>query len=80
MNFRSTTAIALVLALLTTPAAAQEKASPPAANAKKVIQNASDMPPLVLELPKKPSALVVEGGAGFDAVRDQVVAHVLKIL
>ena len=69
---KSTTAVALVLALIgAAPAGAQEK---------KVINTAADMPPLMLELPKKPSELVTEGGAGFEHVKEQVEAHVVKLL
>ena len=69
---KSTTAVAaLGLALIAAPAGAEEK---------KTIQNAADLPPLVLELPKKPSELVVEGGGGFETVKDEVERHVLKIL
>jgi subtilisin family serine protease len=65
------TAVALAMAAAAAPSWAQDK---------KVIASASDMPPLVIELPKKPSELVLEGGAGLDAVRDQVEAHVSTIL
>ena len=70
MTYKTATAIALVLASLGGTALAQ----------KKVIQSASDIPPVVIELPKKPSELVVEGGAGFDAVKDKVEAHAETIL
>jgi hypothetical protein len=70
MTFKTATALALVLASMGGTALAQ----------KKVIQSASDIPPLVVELPKKPSELVVEGGAGFDAVKDKVEAHAETIL
>ena len=64
MKMKTGTAIALVLALAGAGAAQ--------AQGKKVIQSASDVPPIVIELPTKPSALVVDGGAGFDAVKDKV--------
>lgn len=66
------TGIALALALLASaPAGAQDK---------KVIAAASDIPPLVVALPKKPSELVIEGGAPLDAIRDQVEAHAVMLL
>ena len=64
------TAAALVLAA-SAPAAAQEK---------KVINSASEMPALELALPKKPSELVIEGGAPFEAVKDQVEAYAAGLL
>jgi hypothetical protein len=70
MKFKTATAIALALSSLSSGALAQ----------KKVIQSASDIPPVVIELPKKPSELVVEGGAGFDAVKDRVERHAESIL
>ena len=72
MKMKTGTAIALVLALAGAGAAQ--------AQGKKVIQSASDVPPIVIELPTKPSALVVDGGAGFDAVKDKVEVHALTLL
>jgi hypothetical protein len=66
------TALALVLAAIAgSGAQAQDK---------KVIASASDIPPVVIELPAKPSELVVAGGAGFDAVKDKVEAHAETLL
>lgn len=70
MNIGTATAIALALAATGAAAPAQ----------KKVIASASDIPPAVIELPGKPSELVVSGGAGFDAVKDKVEAHAETIL
>jgi hypothetical protein len=72
MKMKTGTAMALVLALVGAGAAQ--------AQGKKVIQSASDVPPVVIELPKKPSELVVEGGAGFEGVKDKVEAHALGLL
>jgi hypothetical protein len=72
MKMKTGTAMALVLALVGAGVAQ--------AQGKKVIQSASDVPPVVIELPKKPSELAVEGGAGFDAVKDKVEAHALGLL
>jgi len=70
MKLQTATAIVLVLSSLGGAAQAQKKA----------IQSASDIPPVVIELPKKPSELIVEGGAGFDAVKDKVEAHAETVL
>ena len=70
MKFKTATAIALILSSVGAAAQAQ----------KKVIQSASDIPPVVIDLPKKPSELVVEGGAGFDAVKDKVETHAETVL
>lgn len=72
MKMKTGTAIALVLALVGAGAAQ--------AQGKKIIRSASDVPPIVIELPTKPSTLVVNGGAGFDAVKDKVEAHALTLL
>jgi hypothetical protein len=71
MKSRTATAVALVLAAIAGAAQAQDK---------KVIQSASDIPPLVIELPKKPSELVLEGGAELDAIKDKVEAHAEHLL
>lgn len=70
MNFRTATGIALALAAASSTANAQ----------KKVIQTASDIPPVSIELPAKPSELVAQGGAGFEAVKNKVEAHAETIL
>lgn len=72
MKFQLATATAIALALLA--------ASPAAAQGKKVIASASDIPALNVELPKKPSVLVVEGGPELDAIRDAVQAHAEMML
>ena len=72
MKMKTATAMALVLGLMGAGAALAQQ--------KKVIQSASDVPPVVIELPGKPSALVVEGGAGFDTVKDKVESHALSLL
>jgi hypothetical protein len=63
---------AAAMVAVATPATAQQK--------KKVIASAADLPSAVIELPAKPSQLVVEGGAGFDQVRDKVEAYVKDVL
>ena len=45
------------------------------AQPKKVISNASELPPVVIELPAKPSVLVTEGGPGLDRIKDQLEAY-----
>ena len=72
MKMKTATAMALVLGLMGAGAAQAQQ--------KKVIQSASDVPPVVIELPGKPSALVVEGGAGFETVKDKVESHALSLL
>ena len=71
MKLKATTALALIFALGAGQAQAQDK---------KVIQSASDIPPIVIELPKKPSELVVQGGPELDAIKDKVEAHALGLL
>jgi hypothetical protein len=72
MKFKNGTAMAAVLALLgATAAQAQDK---------KIIEKASDVPPVVIELGKKPSELAIEGGAGFESVKDKVEAHAKTLL
>ena len=63
--------LAAAAAVVATPAQAQEK---------KVIAQASDLPPVVIALPAKPSVLVTEGGAGYDQVRDAVEAYAKGVL
>ncbi|MFN3389634.1 MAG: S8 family serine peptidase [Allosphingosinicella sp.] len=70
MKFQLTTALALAL-IAASPAAAQDK---------KVIASASDIPALTVALPKKPSLLVVEGGPELDAIRNAVRAHAESML
>jgi subtilisin family serine protease len=72
MKFPLCSSLALVVALAA--------ASGAAAQDKKVIRSASDIPPLLVELPKKPSELIVGGGAELDAVRDKVQAHAESLL
>jgi hypothetical protein len=72
MIFKTGTLTAVALALAASGGAALAQ--------KKVIQSASDIPPVVIELPGKPSELVVNGGAGFDAVKDKVEAHAEGVL
>lgn len=72
MKFTTGTAMAAVLALLGTTAAQAQN--------KKLIEKASDVPPVVIELAKKPSELAVEGGAGFESVKDKVEAHATSLL
>ena len=72
MKMKTATAMALVLGLMGAGAALAQQ--------KKVIQSASDVPPVVIELPGKPSALVVEGGAGFETIKDKVESHALSLL
>ena len=66
--------------LLAATAAALCIGSPALAQNKKVISNASELPPVVIELPAKPSALVVSGGAGYDQVKDRVEAYANDVL
>lgn len=47
---------------------------------KTVIANASDLPPVKIQLSAKPSVLVAEGGAGYDQVREAVEAYAQKVL
>lgn len=47
---------------------------------KKVVATASDLPPVVIELPTKPSTLVLEGGPGYDKIRDQVESYAQGVL
>ena len=54
--------------------------APALAQERKVIASASDIPPLVIALPRKPSELVVQGGPELDAIRDQVEAHATMLL
>ena len=72
MMTRITKSIALALALAAASGAAGQD--------KKVMQNASEMPVLPVELPKKPSELVAEGGAGLAAVTDKVEAAAEEVL
>jgi subtilisin family serine protease len=51
-----------------------------AAQDKKVVTTASDLPSLNVELPAKPSVLVTEGGPGYDKVAETVEAHAADIL
>lgn len=55
-------------------------ASPASAQEKKAITTASDLPPVVIELPAKPSTLVVEGGPAYDRIRDQVESYAQGVL
>ncbi|HET7816820.1 MAG TPA: S8 family serine peptidase [Sphingomicrobium sp.] len=55
-------------------------AGPAGAQEKKVIASASQLPPVAIELPAKPSVLVTDGGPGFDKVRDQVEAYAQGVL
>lgn len=71
MKLSTSTAVAIVIALAAGQANAQTK---------KVIQSASEIPPIVIELPKKPSELALEGGAGYEAVKDKVEAHAEHLL
>ncbi len=71
--FTRKTAFFATAALLLTSA-------PALAQSKKVIAAASDLPSVVIELPTKPSALVTEGGAGFERVRDQVEKYANDVL
>ena len=66
--------------VLLAAAAIVTAASPVHAQEKKVISTASDLPPVVIELPAKPSTLATEGGAGYDRIRDQVEAYAQGIL
>ena len=50
------------------------------AQSKKVIASASDLPPIVIELPAKPSVLAADGGPAFDRIRDQVEAYAKTVL
>jgi hypothetical protein len=71
MKFATGTALALVLSSFVGAAQAQDK---------KVIQSASDIPPIVIELPKKPSELVIEGGPALSGIKDKVEAHAEHLL
>jgi hypothetical protein len=78
MKFKTSSGLALVMVLAAaTAAAGSAQAQAPA---KKVIQSASDLPPVVIELPKKPSELVIQGGPELDAVKDKVEAHAESLL
>ena len=55
-------------------------AAPVAAQDKKVIAGASDLPQITIQLPAKPSVLAADGGAGFDQIRDQVEAYATNVL
>ena len=55
-------------------------AGPVQAQAKKVITTASELPPVVIELPAKPSVLTTEGGPSFERVRDQVESYANSVL
>lgn len=70
------TALALAAALLFAGAAPAALA----AQEQPVIANASDLPPVTIELPAKPSVLVLEGGPGYEAVRDRVEAYAAGVL
>jgi hypothetical protein len=72
MKLKNGTAMAVVLALLGAAAAQAQD--------KKIIEKASDVPPVVIELTKKPSELAIEGGAGFEGVKDKVEAHATSLL
>ena len=50
------------------------------AQSKMVIASASDLPPIVIELPAKPSVLAADGGPAFDRIRDQVEAYARTVL
>jgi subtilisin family serine protease len=50
------------------------------AQSKKVIASASDLPPLVVQLPAKPSVLVAQGGAPYDQIKDQVETYANTVL
>lgn len=78
MTLKFTAAIAAVTMLATAPVIAQDK--PAATPGKKVIATASDVPPVVIELPAKPSVLVVDGGPGYEAVEERVKAHANSLL
>ncbi len=54
--------------------------SKPIVQSKKVIASAADLPPVVIELPAKPSVLAAEGGPAFDRIRDQVGAYAKSVL
>lgn len=54
-------------------------ATPAAAQQKKVITNAADLPPVQIQLPAKPSELAVQGGAGLEQVEDAVAAYVADL-
>ncbi len=49
--------------------------SPTSAADKKVIAKASDLPPLVVQLPSKPSVLVTEGGPAYAKVLQDLKAY-----
>ncbi len=51
-------------------------AASPAAAQKKVIASASELPPVQIQLPAKPSELAVQGGANLEQVEDAVAAYV----
>lgn len=55
-------------------------AAPAAAQDKKVIAKASDLPPLVIELPAKPSVLALQGGPVVDGLADRVEAYANDVL
>ena len=55
-------------------------AHPAAAQDKKAIAAASDLPVITIQLPAKPSELVTAGGPGYDQVREQAKAYALNVL
>jgi hypothetical protein len=61
-------------------AAAVANATPATAQTKQVITTAAELPPVVIKLPAKPSVLLSEGGAGYDAVRAEVKAYAERLM
>ena len=54
-------------------------AAPAAAQQKNVINTATDLPPVVIELPAKPSELAVQGGANLEKLEDAIAAYVADV-
>lgn len=69
----------LKLSILTTTALVLA-AAPASAQEKKVITTAADLPPVVIELPAKPSELALQGGPGLEKVEEAVSAYVADIV
>ena len=72
---RKTTLLLAAAAFVAAPAPALAQAAQ-----KTVIEKASDLPDTKIKLPAKPSALVAEGGAGYDQVREAVEAYANNVL
>jgi subtilisin family serine protease len=68
-------------AILLAAAAFVAAPAPALAQAQKtVIAKASDLPPVKIQLPAKPSVLVAEGGPRLDEVREAVEAYATNVL